>query len=181
MAHVILLSGVTEIRQTADSWQGWMQVSQPSQNLQTALWGEKLPISKFFSFWRICTYFSYKINFVLFLLSIIFLNALDNGYRAFSNVVNLSNQIFHLRNHFCLLLAGCHCVLLTKRKKSILPLQTSPIDIMPSWKSLIHFKRIRTRTSIFTADFLNTLELKDCNPFSNQKVASTLKVWAVQK
>lgn len=116
MAHIILLRGITEIGQTADSWQGWTQVYQPSQNLQTALWGKKIPISKFFSFWSVCTYFTYKINFLLFLLSIIFLNALDNGYRAFSNVVNLSNQIFHLRNHFCLLLARCHCVLLTKRK-----------------------------------------------------------------
>lgn len=144
---------------------------------------KKLPLSKLFSF---------EVFVPISLIRLIFhyscfqyfsrmLYIMVKGHSPTMPIV--SNQTFHLKDHFYLFLARCHCILLTKekKKKSILSLQFSPIGIMTSWKSLTHFKEIRTRTSIFTLNFLNMPELNNCNPFSNQKVASTLKVWAVLK
>lgn len=114
MARIILLSGLAEIGLSAGNWQGWIEVSETGQNLQAALWEKKIPISNFFPFWRICIYFTYKINFPLLLHSWMLYIMVKGHYPTMPIV---SNEVFNLKGFFYFFLVRCHFYILTKKKR----------------------------------------------------------------
>lgn len=117
MTHTILLRDSTEIRWAADSWWDSVEVSQTGQNLQTDLWEKRFPISKFFSFWRIVPISLIRLIFHYSCFEYFSWTLYIMAKGCFPMMSIVSNQIFHLKDHFYLFSARWHYwSVLTKRK-----------------------------------------------------------------